>query len=502
MHVAHARFVLLASLVAPNPLAAAPPPSAVPAVPAVALPLRVSHVEIELALDPPRAALQETVSLAVEGVGVSRLVFAIDEGLAVKTSRTSAGVIEHRQAGDALIVDLDPPLDGVRTLTFTIGGQPGRHSESRIGPERAILAPSTPWYPRLDGMWATTVVTVRTPEGWGALAPGAPAPRRPAATSRWVTDRPVRSIAVAAAPGLRVADGTVVATPLRVATVGGTPSASVFAQRLTPGMAWLSGALAPYPFDAFNIAVLPGFTGRVDASGMTIIGRDAPLATDSDGADLLAGQWWGQRIGGDGAWIASFAAWESCVFARDRALPIPTDIAALRTAYFQLRSGDVALADAPSTAPLSILRGKGSAAVDMIRLVAGDRATFDAVRELFEAPIGPSLSLARVRAAMEQHAERSLARTFNDWFGRAGAPEFAASLRSFPAANGGFRADVALTQLRGAYALPVEIVIYGPGDEKRETIEVADEITSVFYVVPFPPTRIEVDPLNRIFRWK
>jgi aminopeptidase N len=138
----------------------------------------------------------------------------------------------------------------------------------------------------------------------------------------------------------------------------------------------------------------------------------------------------------------------------------------------------------------------------MVRLVAGDRATFDAIRELFAAPIGRPLELGAVRAALERHAGRSLGRVFADWFERAGAPQFEASLRSFPAAGGGFRADVALVQKRGAYALPVEIVIYGPGDERRETVEIADEATSLFYVLPFEPKRIEVDPLNRIFRWK
>jgi hypothetical protein len=268
-------------------------------------------------------------------------------------------------------------------------------------------------------------------------------------------------------------------------------------------MAWLSAALAPYPFDAFNVAAIPGFEGRVDASGLVIVGSGALPATDGDGADWLAGQWWGQALGGDGGWIEAFAAWQACVFARDRSLPLPASIAAMRRAYFELRSGDVALAQAKATAPAAVLRGKGSAAPDMIRLVAGDRAMFDAVRELFAAPVGPPLGLADVRAAVEKQAGRPLDREFSDWFGRAGAPELQGTLRAFPSAGGGFRADVTLTQKRAAYRLPVEIVLYGPsGGEHRETVEVAGDATSVFYIVPFEPTRIEVDPLDRIFRWK
>lgn len=487
------RPAALLPLLVPLLLGVAPPPPEAPVC---------SEVVIDVTIDPARGTLDEAVSLVVAGRGVSHLVFALDEGLGVKSSRTSAGVIDHRQAGDSLIVDLDPPLDGPRTLGFKIGGQPGRHAETAIGPQRAILSPSTPWYPRLDGLWATTSVTVRAPVGWGSVAPGAPAPRTAPGVSKWSTGRPVRSIAVAAAPGLTVTAGSIVSTPFRLATAGAAPTVKTVAARLAPAMAWLSGALAPYPFDSFNLVMLPGYEGRVDAGGMAIVGRAAPLASDSDGADVLAGQWWGQVVGGDGAWIEAFAAWEGCVFARDRALPLPSDVEARRLGYFQLRSGDVPLASAPAVAPPEVLRGKGSAAPDMIRLVAGDRATFDAMREVFAAPAGRPLSLPALRAVIEKHAGRNLEREFAEWFERTGAPEFEASVRSFPAAGGGYRADVTLTQKRGIYALPVDVVVYGPGGEKRETIEVADEATSVFYVVPFEPKRIEIDPLNRIFRWK
>jgi hypothetical protein len=495
MRGAIARFTCSATLLLGLPLllGVAPPPPEDPVC---------SEVVIDVTIDPARGTLDETVSLVVAGRGASHLVFALDGGLGVKSSGASAGVIDHRQAGDALIVDLDPPLDGPRTLRFKIGGQPGRHAQTAIGPQRAILAPSTPWYPRLDGLWATTSVTIRVPPGWGSIAPGAPVPRTVPGVSKWTTGKPVRSIAVAAAPGLTVAAGSIVSTPLRLATSGAATPVKAVAARLAPAMAWLSGALAPYPFDSFNLAMLPGYDGRVDAGGLAIVGRAVPLATDSDGADVLAGQWWGQAVGGDGAWIEAFAAWEGCVFARDRALPLPADVEARRLGFFQLRSGDVPLASAPALAPPEVLRGKGSAAPDMIRLIAGDRAIFDAMREVFAAPIGRPLSLSALRALIEKHAGRSLEREFTEWFERTGAPQFEASVRSFPAAGGGFRADVTLTQKRGVYALPVDIVVYGPGGETRETIEAAEETTSVLYVVPFEPKRIEIDPLNRIFRWK
>jgi len=458
----------------------------------------VRKLDIEVTLAPTPGSLEETVELVVDARGTTRLVFALDGGLVVKSSRSSAGVVEHRQAGDALIVDVDPPLDGPRTLGFTVAGRPRAHSGSEIGASYAVLAPGTPWYPALPTVWAASSVTVHVPDGWRAIAPGVPA-----SPARWVSEAPVRSLAVAAAPDLRVQSAPLITTTLHLATSGDlAPTPKAAAARLAPGLAWLSGALAPYPFESFNLVMLSGFSGRVEASGLVVIGREAPFRGDEDGADVLAGQWFGQALGGDGAWIASFAAWQACVFARDRALPLPAEVVSLRARYFELRSGDVALASATADSPPSVVRGKGSAAPDMLRLAAGDRAMFDAVRELFaRKPVAP-VALADLRTTLEKHAGRSLTRAFADWFERSGAPEITASLRSFPASEGGFRADVALVQKRGLYALPVEVVIRGGAGERRETIEIADETTAVFYVVPFEPKRIEIDPQNRIFRWK
>lgn len=460
---------------------------------------KVSRIDIEIAIDPDHHALHETASLRVESpTAVSRLAFALDERLAVAGVRTSAGIAEAHQAGGETVVFLDPPLSGSRTLTFTIKGEP--HPPSAIGPRYAVLAPEGGWYPSLPDTWATAAVTVRLPAGWTAVGPGTASAAPPAGSARFETSRPVRSVAVAAAPGLVVTRGSLIRTPFVLAAPENGPSAKDAAARLGPPMAWFSGALAPYPFDGFTLALLPGFTGRVRGSGIMIAGAGTPLATASDGADLLAGQWFGEYVAGDGAWIDAFAAWEACVFASDRALPIPAAIAADRAAYFALRSGDVPLSRAEPTTPEAVLRGKGSAAPDMVRLIAGNRPVFDAMRAIFAAPIGPPITLEAIRRAVEKEAGRSLREVFDEWFERAGAPDIRATLRSFPAAGGGFRADVKLVQESGVYVLPVQIVIHGAGAERRETVEIDAPTTSVRYVVPFEPRRLTLDPLNRIFR--
>jgi hypothetical protein len=465
--------------------------------------LRVEKVAAEVTLDPENAAFRARASLTVEGRGIDRIVFSVGESLAVETSRASAGIVEHRKRGSELIVDLDPPLDGPRTLTFALSGSPSRNGVPRVGPDRAVLGPEDGWIPSHPGMWATADVTIRAPRGWTAIGPGRQGRARVEGEWRWSSDRPLRSVAIAAAPGLAITEATRGPLTVRVASVPGGPNAESVALRVFPAVAWHSGAFAPYPFDGFNVAFVPGLDRRTRGSGFAVAPPGFSLETDADGAEMVSGQWFGERIGGDGAWIEAFAAWEPVVFARDRALPLPTETARQRGAYFALLSGDVALARAGLDAPEAVLRGKGSAVPDMVRLGIGDGPFFDVLRALFAAPPGPRLALAELRAAFAKAAPERAPRLFDDWFGKAGVPEIGATVRSMPTADGNWRNDVAVVQARGLYALPVELVLFGEeGAEKRETVEIEEAATPLVYVLPFRVHRVEVDPLGRIFRWR
>lgn len=463
-------------------------------------PPRVTRMDIDLTLDTERGVIREEVAITITGRDLGKLAFAIHESLQVERSRTSSGFVEHRKAGSRLDVFLDPPLNGTRTLTFTVTGHPGGRGGSMIGARAAVLDGADAWYPRLPVTHAEVRVRIRAPEGWTAVASGRAVGAAKSGTWEWVASRPVRSVSVAAAPGLELNEGAAVRTPVVLAAPGEGPDVDVVASHLADPMAWFSGALAPYPYDGFNLVLLPGFEGRVRGGGMMVVPAGSPLDSPSDGADLLAGQWYGELLAGDGAWIDSFAAWQSVVYCRDRARPLPAAIARLREGYFALPPGiDVPLSRADRDAPPEVIRGKGSAAPDMIRITMSNRDFFRAVTALFEAEPGPPVSLAWVRAVFEKSTGRSLGRAFADWFDRTGAPDLEAKLRTFPASRGGWRVDLTLVQRGRHYALPVEVVFHGPGQSHRETLEIGEERTSVVYTLPFKPARVEVDPGGKIF---
>lgn len=488
---------LLAALSSPPAVPAPEPP------PSPSFEFRVERVAAEVTLDPDNAAFRARAALTVEGRGIDRIVFSVGENLAVESSRASVGVVEHRKRGTELIVDLDPPLDGPRTLTFALSGSPRRDGVARVGPDRAVLAPEDGWIPSHPAMWATTKLTVRAPRGWTAIGPGRQGRARAEGEWRWTSDRPLRSLAIAAAPGLAITETNRGPLTVRVASAPGGPGAEAVALRVFPAVAWHSGAFAPYPFDGFNVAFVPGLDRRIRGSGFAAVPPGFPVDSDSDGAALVAGQWFGERLGGDGAWIEAFASWEPVVFARDRALPLPTETSRFREAYFALLSGDVALARAGFDAPEAVFRGKGSAVPDMLRLGIGDAPFFDVLRSLFGAPPGPRLSLAELRAAFAKASPGRAPRLFDDWFGKAGAPEIGATVRAMPTADGKWRNDVAIVQARGLYSLTIDLVLLGEGGaEQRETVEIEEATTPLVYVLPFRVHRVEIDPLDRIFRWR
>lgn len=502
------RFIVAAVLW----LAAAAVPSSLPARPRIAEPeraaapriaaeTRVTRLAIDLRLEPDTGLLRETASVTVTGRGVASLSFRLRESLVVERLRAASGSIEYQKAGDEVRVLLDPALDGERTLTFEISGRPRRGDRDLVNASWAALDATDLWYPTLDVVWADCEVRIRAPKGWVAVGPGSRPRGAPEGSWVWKANRPVRSVAVGAAPDLALGESIAVGLPIRTASPAGGPVPAKVAATLSGSLAWFADALAPFPFDGMNVVFLPGLFSRFQGSGVVVAPLGTPLGNASDGADLVAGQWYGERIAGDGAWIDAFAAWHATVFARDRGMPLPSELVRLREAYLALPSSmDVAIARADRTSPAEVLRGKGSVAPEMIRLWIGDSPFFEAVRDLFDLPVGPPVSLREIRSLFEKRASRNLTRPFSDWFERSGAPEFEARLRTMPSATGGFRVDVTLRQKRGDYLLPVELLFLGPGKEHREILEIDQATTTRFFVVDFEPARLELDPLGKIFR--
>ena len=460
--------------------------------------VRLVAVEIDVRLRPELRTLEQDVRLELEGRGAAWVDLRLHPGLVVERCDSESGTVDHRQAGEQVRVVFDRPLDGARTIRLRITGHPRDGADDRITPDWVGLDPDLDWYPRVGDALHTGVVRVRVDEGWTV---GGPGEGRREPDGRWVfrPGRPVRELAVVAAPGMGVATGEVVKTPLRVVAPGAPDRVAELEAVFSDPIAWFSGALAPYPFDGMTVALVPGLPERIEGSGFVAVPDVDRPRTRPDAASMLAGQWHGQWIGADGAWIRALAAWHADAYARDRNLEPPTDIARARERYFRLDAArDVALEDATRSTSDAVVRGKGASATEMIRSSIGPRRFLRVLDGLVALAPG-RVTFSDLRALVRSESGPGGVRALEDWFGKAGVPRLRVTLRVMDAAGGGYRADVRIEQLSGDYAIPVDVVLLGPGVERRETISIAETTTDLVYLVDFEPRRIEIDPLGRLF---
>lgn len=463
--------------------------------------LTVVGMDVRVELRPEQGLMTETARITLEGSSGPVVRFRLNQALLVERSRAGKGVAGHSQTGDELTVTMTPPMENERrTLTLVMTGRPRYLGADRITENGAVLGGADHWIPTLPLTAAMVNLEVVAPPGWAVLGSGEPAAGRTGEIHRFQTMRPVRSVGLAAGPGLRTTVATLARTPLRVIgdqSRDAAGLASIFADPMT----WLSGTVAPYPFESLNLAFVPGIMRPAYAGGFIAIPADQATTTLADGADLIASLWFGQHLAGDGPWMESLAAWQAMAYARDRGQGVPSRLAAQRDRYLSMSGNrDVAISRADGDTAGAVIRGKGSSAWDMIRMTCGNRHFQARMAAMTAEPFGPPLELAAVRARFADGTAEPVEMVFIDWFDRIGLPRFTTALKTLPTSRDEWRADLSIKQLGRAYTLSLDVVFHGAGQEHRETIRIDQHTTQLLFVLPFQALRVELDPLGRIFK--
>jgi hypothetical protein len=463
--------------------------------------LTVVGIDVRLELRPEQGLITETARITLEGTSGPVIRFQLNRGLMVERSRGGNGVARHSQTGDTLTVTLAAPMkDERRTLTFQITGRPQFHGTDRVSGKSAVLGSVDHWIPTLPSTAAEIDLEVVAPPGWTVLGSGEPVPGQTGDVHRFRSRQPVRSIGLAAAPELVITSSTLARTPLRVAG-GDSRDAEELAPIFSDPLTWLSGTVAPYPFEGLNLAFIPGLEHPVYAGGFIAVPSDLALTTLADGADLMASLWCGQYLAGDGPWMESLAAWQAVAYARDRGQGIPSRIAAQRDDYLSMSlNQDVAILRAADNTREAVVRGKGSAAWEMIRLTCGNRHFQERMTALVAGAFGPALRFEEVRARFGAGSQEPVEKVFADWFDRTGLPALTTGLKTFPTSRNEWRTDLSIRQSGRPYTMTLDVVFHGAGREHRETVKIDQETTQLLYVLPFQAIRVELDPLGRIYK--
>ena len=465
----------------------------------IALEQRLRRMDVELEINAERGSLVMNVLLEVEAPGETSLLFQLHPDLVVEQARATEGLVFLRRRARGFILETDAPIQGTRSFRLRITGRPRRGGDLAITPAGFHAAPGDAWLPVFQDAWAQFAIRAELPEGWSLVAPGLPLDAK---GLRWRRKKPGRTISLAAGPNL--APHTLADKPVPLILCGPEPDAALkktWADNLIPPLRWLSGALGAYTADSVVLARIPDLDRRLTEGGVILLPEDFEVSGAPDGAALLTGQWFGERLAGDGPWMRGFAAWQAVAYAKDRRLPQPPMVVADREAYRELAATrDKPLAALKNNDPPEIAFGKGSMVPEMLRLEIGPRRFQDALQELIRGPVLPKMTLAEFRTRLERTTRRNLERLFQDWFEQRGLPSITAELRVTPTTDDQWRADLTFRQLSGVYSLPVEWVLHGAESSRRETVRIEKEQTSLYYVLPFEPRRLELDPLGKLFR--
>ncbi len=114
---------------------------------------------------------------------------------------------------------------------------------------------------------------------------------------------------------------------------------------------------------------------------------------------------------------------------------------------------------------------------------------------------GRSLTLAGLRAEFEAASGRDLKWFFDQWFYRAGAPEFELSWTAAPR-GASWEVKGRVRQMRDVYRVTAEIAFTGGGGAREtKTVEILAGETCFAFLLPFKPDEALFDPDYKILRW-
>ena len=111
------------------------------------------------------------------------------------------------------------------------------------------------------------------------------------------------------------------------------------------------------------------------------------------------------------------------------------------------------------------------------------------------------LSIEGIKEIMENESGQDLDYFFNQWFYRAGAPEFELAHTITKTQDGRYKVEGTVNQLREIYKVNAEILIANCQNSIVEKITVGSAVQEFSFLVDFEPCAIVFDPQNKILKW-
>ena len=494
--------------------------------------------ELEIKLDPDRHSLEGRGDLRIPASNEPRDFIRLGLGknmrdlvVEVMEPEECAGAIALKQ-GFALgntnewIVRPAKPFPAGRPARLRLAWRGGEKSSFvfYLGPEGSFASGiNTPWYPMFNDGLAVGALRITVPEGLtvhaNGLQRGTPE-ERARGVFRYESASPSFFTVVAGKYTVARREGAI---PVSVYLLKPRAGVDEYVEGCRKSIEVLSNELGPYPSGEFAIVETPdaqsqaaGFTGASVTSFIMVTGEflDKRFNFAYYGHEI-AHQWWGNLIRHTGSRGRMMLDEAMAQYGSLRVVETLEGAAAAeryrRTGYpgyIDAQSGlgylkvvaagrDFPLSNIPNNASRSLADGKGFQVWDMLSRTVGRDNFRRILHDFTERHAYQRVTWDEFLQAVERGAGRKLQWFYDQWFERAGVPEWQLNWR-----QEGETVRGQITQSQPYYRAALEVQAEsGDGRKQSLMVEVDGAKTEFTMPVKFVTQTVALDPHFQVLRW-
>jgi len=381
--------------------------------------------------------------------------------------------------------------------------------------EGTFLGGEALWYPVPSEVPGRRSIDIAAPLGTEAITFGKRISRKSSGTvtsSAWAEARPVGVLSLSAGP-YRIEERQVNGIDLYSYLYPDNAALSArYLDAAAKYLSFYSSLFGPYPFEKF--AVVENFfpTGYGFPS-FTLLGGAVirlPFILDTSFPHEIAHSWWGNGIEvelAEGNWCEGLVTYLADYYLKER--KSPAEASEYRK---QLLIDYSTLVSPPSDFPLtqftsrsdpasrSIGYGKAAMLFHMVRREIGDRAFFEALREICREHMYRSASWSDFVRAFSRSAGRDLAPFMEQWLTRTGGPRLTLAGVNSRRQGEHWIVTGSIVQRSPLFELPVPLRLETAGGPVGRTVQVTGERTPFSMETAAPPGRLLLDPDADVFR--
>ncbi len=494
------------------------------------------HHDLQVALQPERHALQVTDVITLPAQAPRRVTFQLRAGLTLISATSQAQPIPHDaetspSSNGETRYTVELPADS-RTVTLTYRGtifQPPQQrgatyargfseTPGTIAPEGVYLSSASRWYSHVAGHLLTFRLDVQVPEDWDVVSQGKRTRHERRGGFRhvqWLESQPQETIFLIAAPFTTYEQP---AGDVQARAFLRKPDAALahkYLEATGQYLAMYRDLIGPYPYTKFALVENFWETGYGMPS-FTLLGAKVirfPFILHSSYPHEILHNWWGNGVytdAKDGNWSEGLTA-----YLADHLIKAQrgTDVVYRRNTLQKYADYVSAAKDFPLTAfrsrhdPATKAVGYGKTLMlfHMLRQHIGDDAAFvQALQTFFRTYRFQRASFTDLLQTFNQVAGIEVKPFFDQWIGRAGAPELRIGDTQLRQEGETYVLTVAIEQQQpGApytRRVPLAITMQNQTEAHHAIVAMVDARQTVTLKLNHRPLRIDVDPQFDLFR--